>query len=464
MRARQYAAAAAPPKPMTPHRDVPSVTGVERALDRVKLAHPRAIDLSLGRVRALLAKLGNPQRRLAPVVHVAGTNGKGSTIAVMRAVLEEAGHRVQVFTSPHLVRFNERIRLVDGLIGDKDLIAAFDECERANGGADITFFEFITAAAFLAFARDEADILLLEVGLGGRLDSTNVIERPALTAITPVSIDHAAFLGDTLAAIAAEKAGIIKPGVPVVLGPQPDEALHAICARAADLGAPVIRQGQTGNEGGGWSATATASAMTVRVGDWHAEVPAPILVGRHQIDNAGVALACLRHLKGFDVGEAAIAVGLAAVAWPGRLQRLNRGSLLDRLPAGAELWLDSGHNPAAGAALAATFADLSDTDARPLSLVAGMMRTKDAAQFLAPFAPLGARVYGVPVPGEETSHSADAIVAAAEAASLRARACASVADALETINGEQRGALRILICGSLYLAGSVLRDCGEQPA
>jgi dihydrofolate synthase/folylpolyglutamate synthase len=440
------------------------ITAVERALDQVKLAHPRAIDLSLGRVRTLLAKLGNPEGRLAPVIHVAGTNGKGSTIAFMRAVLEKAGYRVQAFTSPHLVRFNERIRLAGGLIGDEALIAFFDECERANGGADITFFEFITAAAFLAFSRDAADVLLLEVGLGGRLDSTNVVERPALTAITPVSIDHAGFLGDTLAAIAAEKAGIIKPGVPVVIGPQPDEARRVIRARATDVGAPVVYHGEAGGDHGGWSATATASAMSVRVGGWCADLPRPALMGRHQIDNAGLALACLRHLEGFDVGDAAIAAGLAAAVWPGRLQRLSNGSLLDRLPAGAELWLDSGHNPAAGAALAAAFADLSQANARPLSLVTGMMRTKDAAQFLAPFAALRAHVYGVPVPDEETSHPSDTIVAAAAAAGLPARACTGVENAIRTIGTDAQGvAPRVLICGSLYLAGSVLRDAGVRP-
>ena len=442
--------------------DPPAATAVERALRRVQLAHPRAIDLSLGRIRALLGKLGNPERRLAPVVHVAGTNGKGSTIAFMRAALQAAGYLVQAFTSPHLVHFNERIRLASGLIGDEALIAVFDECEKANAGADITFFEFVTAAAFLTFSRDAADILLLEVGLGGRLDSTNVIDRPALTAIAPVSIDHTAFLGETLAAIAAEKAGILKAGVTAVLGAQPDEAFRTICERANEVGALLVCHGAA-NQQGAWSVEPTPSGLAVRVGAWRAELPRPALPGRHQIGNAGLAIACLRHLEGIDVGEEAMAVGLRGATWPGRMQRLEAKSLLDRLPAGSELWLDSGHNPAAGEVLAKTLGDWRRDGARPLCLIVGMMRTKDAGRFLAPFASLGAPVYGVPVPDEETSLSADAIAGAARAAGLLASPCGGVADALERIAAETRGgAPLVLICGSLYLAGSVLRDCGVR--
>ena len=381
----------------------------------------------------------------------------------MRAALEAAGYRVQVFTSPHLVHFTERVRLARGLIGDGEFVAALDECERVNAGATVTFFEFITAAAFLAFARDPADVLLLEVGLGGRLDATNVVERPVLTAIAPVSIDHAAFLGTTLAAIAAEKAGILRAGVAAVLGPQPAEALGAIAARADAIGAATVRHGPSNGGAETWSAQSGPSGMVVRVGDWRAELPLPALAGRHQIDNAGMAIACLRHLDGFEVDEAALSAGLQEVTWPGRLQRLNEGSHVRRLPAGAELWLDSGHNPAAGAALATTFADWSGNRARPLVLVAGMRRTKDARQFLAPFAALGPRVYAVPVPGEETSLSGEAMVDAASAAGLSASASANVAQALDRIAADAGGvAPRVLICGSLYLAGSVLREAGVR--
>src|SRR5947208_3003629 len=314
----------------------------DELLAELKALHPRRMDLSLGRIERLLAALGNPQDRLPPVIHIAGTNGKGSTVATLRACLEAAVYRVHVYTSPHLVRFHERIRLAGQLIKEDSLLALLEECERANAGAPITFFEITTAAAFLAFARVPADIVLLETGLGGRLDTTNVVRRPAVTAITPVSLDHQAFLGDTVAAIAAEKAGILKPGVPSVIGPQPDDAASVIAARAAAIGAPLYRWRQE------WRCDADSPAgMRYEGGRWRLDLPPPALAGPHQIANAGTAIACLEQLSDFSLPAAAPADGVRHIDWPARLQQLQRGPLFEMLRPGWELWLDGGHNPAA---------------------------------------------------------------------------------------------------------------------
>jgi dihydrofolate synthase/folylpolyglutamate synthase len=427
-----------------------SGSGSDRVLERLGRLHPKLIDLSLGRIERLLAGLGDPQKRLPPIVHVAGTNGKGSTIATMRACLEADGRRVHAYISPHLVRFHERIRLSGRLIAEDALLAALEECERANGGAPITYFEITTAAAFLAFAGTPADVVLLETGLGGRLDATNAICRPAVAAITPISLDHQAFLGDTIAAIAAEKAGILKPGAPAVIGPQPPEAAAVLAARAAAVGAPLLRFGEE------WRCQREGDRMRYAGPRWRLELPLPSLLGGYQIGNAGTAIACLEQLAGPPVAGAAIAAGLRRIEWPGRLQRLVRGPLLAALPDRWELWLDGGHNPGAGAVLAEVAAGWRD---RPLYLVVGMLNTKDAAGFLAPLAGRAAALRAVAIPGEVNALPAETIAAAAAAIELPAETAISVAAAVRDVTG-QAGSGRILICGSLHLAGTVLADHG----
>lgn len=382
-------------------------------LARLKALHPRLIDLSLGRIERLLAVLDHPERKLPPVVHVAGTNGKGSVVAYLAAMARAAGLRAHVYTSPHLVRFNERIVVGNTEIDNDALSALLERCEAANAGEPITFFEITTAAAFLAFAEMKADIALLEVGLGGRLDATNVVEKPALTAITPVALDHQHYLGDTLAKIAFEKAGILKASVPAVIGPQLPEAIAVIEAHARALGAPLIH----------------AKAADV-------ETPLP---GAHQRVNAGIALACARALAVPRLDER----GIAQVRWPARLQRLTRGPLVRP---GIELWLDGGHNPAAADALAAWLAEQQG----PTDLVVGMLNTKDAGAFLARLKPRVRRIRTVAIPGEDNALPADALAALVPGA----RPCASVADAIGDLARDPPA--RVLICGSLYLAGRVL--------
>jgi dihydrofolate synthase/folylpolyglutamate synthase len=422
----------------------------DRVLTRLMQLHPKKIDLSLGRVERLLAALGNPEQLLPAVIHVAGTNGKGSTVATLRACLEAAGRRVHVYTSPHLVRFHERIRLAGELIDEDALLDALEECERANGDAPITFFEITTAAAFLAFSRTPADIVLLETGLGGRLDATNVIRRPAVTAITPISLDHQAFLGDTVTAIAGEKAGILKPGVAAVIGPQPEDAAAAVEARAAAIGAPLHRWQRE------WRCEAADNGMRYEGPRWRLDLPLPSLAGAHQIANAGVALACLEQLSGFDLPPAALTLGLRQIEWPARLQRLAAGPLPALLPAGWELWVDGGHNPAAGAVLAQAAAGWRD---RPLCLIVGMLNTKDAGGFLEPLAPHARALHAVTIPGEENPHPAGQLAAAARALGIRAQESVSVEAALRAIiAGHPEGPVRVLICGSLHFAGVVLAD------
>ena len=358
--------------------DAKDPRGSDAILARLMALHPKKIDLTLGRTVDLLDKLGRPQDRLPPVVHVAGTNGKGSLIAFMRAILEAAGYRVHCYTSPHLVRFNERIRLAGELIPETQLSQLLGYCEIVNEGWPITFFEITTAAAFRAFAETPADILLLECGLGGRYDSTNVVDRPALTAITPVSMDHMQFLGETLAEIAGEKAAIQKAGVPSIIGEQSSDAADVIAQYAAAAGAPLHRYGAEWGVSGGTEGLRVRSGATIR------QFPAPSLQGAHQLHNAGMAIACLEKLDGFDVGDAAIAEGLTNATWPGRLQRLRQGPLVELLPKGWELWLDGGHNAAAGEVLAAAARDWED---KPLDLIFGMLNTKELSAFLRPVAP-----------------------------------------------------------------------------
>jgi len=420
----------------------------DRVLERLGRLHPKLIDLSLGRVERLLAALGNPQEDLPPVVHVAGTKGKGSTVATMRSCLEAAGYRVHAYISPHLVRFHERIRLGGRLIDEEALIALLEECEGANRDAPITFFEITTAAAFLAFARTPADIVLLEVGLGGRLDATNVIRHPAVTGITPVSLDHQALLGDTITAIAGEKAGILKPHVVAVVAPQPDEAAAVIESRAAAVSAPLYRARHE------WRCEASGGGMHYAGEHWQFDLPPPALLGAHQIVNAGTAIACLEQLSGFDVPAKAIADGLGHIDWPARLQLLHRGPLVDAVPPDWELWLDGGHNPLAGEILGDVAAGWHG---RPLYLVVGMMNTKDAAGFISPLAKHARALWAVTIPGEKNALPAEAIAGASSSVGLAAKAADSVLAAIRDIPVHD-GAGRVLICGSLYFAGRVLAE------
>ena len=384
------------------------------------------------------------------LVHVAGTKGKGSTVATMRACLEAAGYRVHVYISPHLVSFHERIRLAGQLIDEEALIGLLEECERANRDAPITFFEITTAAAFLAFARTPADIVLLEVGLGGRLDATNVVRRPAVTAITPVSLDHQAFLGDTVAAIAGEKAGILKPGVTAVIAPQSDEAARVIEARAAAVSAPLYRARHE------WRCEIAGARTRYEGARWRFDLPPPSLIGAHQVVNAGTAVACLEQLSGFEISAEAIADGLRHIDWPARLQLLRHGPLVDAVPPGWGLWLDGGHNPAAGEVLGDVVAGWHD---RPLYLVVGMMNTKDAAGFIGPLAKHAGALWAVTIPGEKNALPAEAIAAAAASVGLRAQTADSVLAAIRDIPMHDDNG-RVLICGSLYFAGKVLAENG----
>ncbi|MFG1330522.1 folylpolyglutamate synthase/dihydrofolate synthase family protein [Xanthobacter autotrophicus] len=437
----------------------PPARATDEILTRLAALHPKKIDLSLARMGRLLDALGNPERRLPPTIHVAGTNGKGSTIAFMRAMLEAAGQRVHVYTSPHLVRFNERIRLgTPGggvLVSDTALAEALDRTETANAGQPITLFEITTAAAFLLFAEHPADVLLLEVGLGGRLDATNLVAEPLASVITPVSIDHVDFLGTSVEAIAGEKAGIIKPRRPVVVGSQVPEALAVIERAAAKKLAPVFVRGQQ------WNVSEEAGRLVYADEDGLLDLPRPRLVGPHQIDNAGLAVATLRAVKLPAAHEA----GILQADWPARLQRLPSGPLVARAPAGVEVWLDGGHNAAGGAALAHALCELEERYSRPLVLILGMLGTKDVTGFLAPFAGLVREAIAVPVPGEHAGLKPEDVAAAAMGLGMSARVARDVGSALDSITRtSQVPPPRVLISGSLYLAGAVLAANGAEPA
>ncbi len=414
-------------------------------LARMMALHPKIIDLTLDRVWRLLGALDNPQEKLPPVIHVAGTNGKGSTQSMIRAGLEGMGKAVHAYTSPHLARFHERIRLAGSLISEDHLTDILDECYRANGGEDITYFEITTVAGLLAFSRTPADYTLLEVGLGGRLDATNVI-TPELSIITPVSIDHEQFLGNTIAKIAAEKAGIIKRGVPVVVGPQHEDALEVIEATAARLGAPVLAYGQH------WHVQEERGRLVFQDENGLLDLPLPALLGAHQIQNAGAALAALRHL-GAD--EAACEAAMTNAEWPARMQRLKTGPLIEAA-GDAELWLDGGHNAAAGIALADVLADLPK---RPTHLICGMLNTKDVKGYMAPLAAQAASLTAISIPDEINTLSAEETEAAAKSVGLEATTAANTLAALQAILAKDPTA-RVLICGSLYLAGHILRENG----
>ena len=408
--------------------------------------HPKIMDLTLERMWRILAALDHPERRLPPVIHIAGTNGKGSTLAMIRAGLEGAGHVTHAYTSPHLARFHERIRLAGDLI-DEDLLSdMLDRCLVANGTDAITYFEITTAAALLAFAETPADYTLLEVGLGGRLDATNVVDTPALCVITPVDMDHQQYLGDTLGRIAGEKAGIIKRGVPVIVGRQHDDGLAVIEAQAARLSAPLYAYGQH------WHVWEEAGRLVFQDETGLLDLPKPALLGAHQIENAGIALAALRVM---GKGEAACEAAMTRAVWPARMQRLRHGPLVDSAPR-AEVWLDGGHNPHAAHAIAALLAGMG---ARPTHLICGMLNTKDVTGFMAPLAAVAQSLHAVSIPGQSATLTASDTATAARAAGLPAHEADSVAAALATITTQDPEA-RILICGSLYLAGEILKTNG----
>lgn len=427
-------------------------------LAEMKLLHPKLIDLSLGRVERLLAKLGSPELKLPPVIHIAGTNGKGSVTAYMKAMLEAAGKRVHVYTSPHLVRFHERIMLagedrISRPISEDALVDVLLRTRAVNDGDDITQFEITTAAAFVAFSETPAEALLLEVGLGGRLDATNVIKDPALCVITPISMDHAEKLGPSLANIAGEKAGILKRGVTAVISEQDDDAAVVIANAAKRTGAHLVRWGQD------FDAYEQNGRLIVQREDQLLDLPLPALIGRHQIINAGTAVAAALELKALHLNERAIERGLVEVTWPARMQRLASGPLPSLLTPGSELWLDGGHNPSAGKFLAETLADLEEKKPKPLHLITGMMGQKDALGFLAPFRGLARSIVTVPIPGaHEAPHTPEALADIAHRAGFRSHAAASVNEALRYLELTHPGDKRVLICGSLYLAGHVLAE------
>lgn len=417
-------------------------------VQRLGRLHPKVIDLTLERLQRLLARLGHPEEHLPPVIHVAGTNGKGSTVAFLRAMLEAAGHRVHVLTSPHLISFCERIRLAGSPIEEPYLVQLLEECEAANGEAPITFFEMAMAAATLAFARVPADYLLLEVGLGGRYDATNIIPRTAVSVITPIGLDHREFLGDTLAKIAGEKAGIIKSGTPAIIAPQPVEALAVLEAEATRLGAPILEAGRN------WRVEPLPNGgFRYRSDTFDWVLPRPALAGRHQIDNAGAAIAALETLSPNGFACDTVARGLQSVEWPARLQRLATDSPLARLAAPAgPIWIDGAHNPAAATVLAE---ELAGWPTKPV-LIAGMLANKDYRQMLAILAPQITSMIAVPVPRSAAGLAPEALAEAALAAGIDAAAAPDIGAAL-TLTGAAGETRPVLIAGSLYLAGAVLR-------
>ncbi|MEJ6708576.1 MAG: folylpolyglutamate synthase/dihydrofolate synthase family protein [Amylibacter sp.] len=406
--------------------------------------HPKFMDLNLERTERLLATLGHPERRVPAVIHIAGTNGKGSTQAMIRAGLESVGHAVHAYTSPHLARFHERIRLAGELITEEHLTKTLKFCEEANAGLPITYFEITTCAAILAFAQTHADYTLMEVGLGGRVDTTNVFEKPELCVITPVSIDHEQFLGDTLAKIAFEKAGILKRNTFCVVGPQEDEALEVIEQQAAKVGATLLIHGQH------WHVWEENGRLLFQDENGLWDLPMPTLIGAHQVQNAGAAIMALRTI---DQTEDAAIDAMLNAEWPARLQQLKSGPLVDAAGS-AELWLDGGHNAAAGAALSEALERLPK---RPLHMITGMLSTKDVTGYFKPLAKNALTLHGVSIPEEAATLSAQETVDAALSVGMDATLADTVADAINDITAKDPTA-RILICGSLYLAGNILRN------
>ncbi|MEA3050789.1 MAG: dihydrofolate synthase / folylpolyglutamate synthase [Sphingomonadales bacterium] len=438
-------------------RAASSHPGVQRQLDRLATLSPGADVLGLERISALLARLGNPERRLPPVFHVAGTNGKGSTCAFLRAAIEAAGLEAHVYTSPHLVRFNERIRVAGKLIADDALEALLAETLDAAGGLEASFFEITTAAAFLAFSQVPADACVIEVGLGGRLDATNVVAAPAVCGIAQLGLDHQQFLGDRIEGVAAEKAGIAKPGVPLVTLRYPDRLAAPIAAAAEAAGAVWLPRG------GEWDATASNGRLRYRDRTGRLDLPLPRLPGAHQALNAGLAVAMIRHQRAIDLPDSAFRAAMGWAEWPGRLQKLGPGPLLSILPPGSELWLDGGHNPNAARAVADHFRAAVPAG-RPFHIVFGLLAAKDAAGVLRPFAGRSVELHAIPVPGH-AHHPPTELALTARSLGLAARADEGVQPALGWIarHADREKPPVVLILGSLYLAGEVLKANGQEP-
>lgn len=433
---------------------------LDAPLERLAALHPRLIDLSLDRISVLLAKLGHPERKMPGVIHVAGTNGKGSTIAFLRAMLEAGGARVHVFTSPHLVRFNERIRLgaVGGgaLVSDDAFLAALERVEAVNAGAPITVFEITTAVAFVLFAEHDADYTLVEVGLGGNFDATNVLETPLASVITPVSMDHREHLGDTLEKIAGEKAGILKRGCPVIVAPQAAAAVRVIRRQAARLGCPLL----VGEED--FHAHEEGGRLLYQTEDTLLDLPLPRLIGRHQLLNAATAITTLRKVAPARATPEALAAGLLRAEWPARFQRLY-GALVALAPQGAELWLDGGHNADGARVLAETIAELEARSARPLVLVLGAMARKDVREILEPFKGLVQEILAVPI-DSPLAHAPAAIAQTARGMGFAAACAGGLEDSLRFLAAREWATPpRVLIAGSLYLAGEALVLDGTLP-
>lgn len=440
------------------HSAIMAFESPDDIITRLTMTFPPGYDLALTRVLDLLERLGSPQLDIPPVIHVAGTNGKGSTIAFMRAILEAADKSVHVHTSPHLVRYNERFRLASGpgksaFVDDARFAQALLRVERANDGHDITVFELLTAVAFVLFASNPADVTLLEVGLGGRLDATNVIAPPLVSVITPIALDHQKFLGATIEKIAAEKAGIIKSGAPVVVGPQMSDLVGDVIDFAvARAGTTAARAGQE------WMAWSENGRLIFQDEEGLLDLAMPRLKGHHQITNAATAIAALK-AAGLNIDTDAIETGLENVCWPGRLQKLQTGALVDEAISGAEVWLDGGHNPAAGKVVASAMADLEERVERPLFLIAAMLNTKDPIGYFEPFADLAHHCFTVPLNNTENAIHPHELARYAQKAGIAAEPVDSVEQALALLSEgwQNEGAPRILICGSLYLVGEVLK-------
>lgn len=442
----------------------PIVSQADAEIEKLMGLHPKGYDLSLDRIRRLLEVLGNPHLKLPPVIHVAGTNGKGSASAFCRAILEAQGLAVHVHTSPHLVRWHERYRIGvkggPGQIVDDQLFAdALRRVAEANCGKPITVFEILTAVTFILFSEQPADVVVLEVGLGGRFDATNVVEKPAVCIVQPISLDHQAYLGDRVELIAAEKAGIMKRGVPVVIGHQEfDGAKDVLISTAERLGCPLAVFAQD------FLAYEEFGRLVYQDEFGLMDLPLPRLPGRHQIGNAATAIRAVK-AAGYPVTEEIAEKAMLSVEWPGRLQRLTEGRLVERAPQGAEIWLDGGHNPGAGEVIAEAMAAMEERQARPLHLVIGMINTKDPIGFFRAFVDIAHNVYTVPITGSDVGLDPVALAQSAAEAGLKALPMGSLGQALDAIRERSEGGIppRIMIGGSLYLAGNVLAENGTIP-